>query len=448
MGCLLTGCSESAAPQNTDASSAAAVTALPTEIPTETEHSHTFGDWALKEAASCSKNGVEERICTGCQESETRPTDTIPHDLNTYNICKKCQYVSFDPDAQVVELGVFSNYYYTNSAIANYVWDVKIWGDLVYRGAGDYNKNAGTAPILAFNKETQHWVRMGITDDQALQRYVEIGGTLYAPGIDPNGSWSWGNFYMLDGEKWKKVRNLPGGIHNFDMIEFDGKIFAGLGTEVVDETIAVSEDGGKTFQFVPLYQDGMLFNLDSYKSSRTYEFVEYNGKLYAMVSFLVGIGYQHVIFCYDNGKMVYQGIASGMSGGITSNRNYWSGKFEKDGICYITAGNLFAITDFANIAAREKIDMPNDEKVADALLHNNTIYTLCYSQKKNNSGYTIVVYQSATGKNGSFTEVVRCDYPAMPCSFDFDGEHFYIGTGYRPTDAAKSGMLLRVKPGT
>lgn len=411
----------------------------------EPAHRHTFGDWTIKESPTCAKVGSEERICAECQETETRPIAKLPHDLNANNICKTCKYVDFDPDGEFAELGVFSNNWYTNTnSKANHVWDVKVWGNMVYRGAGDYDINAGTTPFLAFNKDTQCWEKPGNSDDQAIQRFVEIGGKLYAPGIDANGSWALGNFYVLEGDTWTQVRNLPNGLHNFDMIEFDGKIFAGLGTETVGNTVAVSADGGKTFQFLPLYQDGKCIDTAAYQYSRTYEFAAYGGKLYALVVFQSNSSSKYMIFRYEEDKMVYQGPAKGLLGGTGYNRNFWSGKLEKDGICYLTADSLFAITDFADNSTWKRVVMPQDERVIDALLYDGVMYVLCGLPLADNKGYTTIIYQSATGTEGSFTEVVRYDYPSAPCSFDYDGTHFYIGTG-GSVDAAKIGMLLRVK---
>ncbi len=411
----------------------------------EPPHEHTFGDWTLKESATCAKEGVEERICAECQAAETRPIPKLPHTLNADNICKSCKYVAFDPETAFAELGIFSNYYYTSSTVANRAWDVKIWGDLVYRGAGDYDKNAGTAPILAFNKETQSWVQMGITADQAVHRFVEIDGTLYTPGIDPNGGWELGNYYVLEGEKWQQVRNLPNGLHNFDMIEFDGKIFAGLGTETLGDTVAVSQDKGESFTFVPLYRNGAVLDTSGYEYSRTYAFVEYTGGLYALVSFKKtgSLSYDRFIFRYADGKMVYQSPANSRLTGKTG-RNYWQGKLEWKGVCYLTSTALNAVTDFEKPETHKQIPMPNEGVVSDILLHNDQLYVLSYTFQEDMT-CNVVIYKSATGEEGSFTEVVSFDYAGIPISFDFDGEHFYIGTGMCPTDSAKVGMLLRVK---
>jgi hypothetical protein len=346
-----------------------------------------------------------------------------------------------------VELGVFSNYWVADNTAANYVWDVKIWGDMIYRGVGDYDKNAGTSSIVAFNKETCCWTIAGNTADQAIQRFVEIGGTLYAPGIDPTGSWDFGNYYVLEGETWKQVRNLPNGLHNFDMIEFDNKIFAGLGTEVLGNTVAVSQDGGTNWDFVPLYREGSLLDTSGYEHSRTYAFMEYDGGLYALIRFKKAgsLSYDTFIFRYDNGKMVYQSAANGRLTG-SSGRNFWQGKLEWKGVCYLTSTALNAITDFSKPETHKQIAMPNGGVVTDILLHNDQLYVLSYVFQADMT-CNVVIYKSATGEEGSFTEVVSFHYAGVPISFDFDGSHFYIGTGQSFADQTKSGMLLRVKAG-
>ena len=414
--------------------------------PTEPPHQHTFADWKLQQAALCSQEGRENRQCSQCGFTESRSIPKLAHTMGDYNICKKCKYVEFDPNASLVELGVFSNYYVADGTAANRAWDIKVWGNMVYRGAGDYDKNAGAASIIAFNKDTHCWTIVGTTADEAVHRFVEIGGTLYTPGIDPTGSWDLGNYYVREGENWKQVRNLPNGLHNFDMIGFDGKIFAGLGTEVLRNTVAVSQDGGTSWDFVPLYRDGALLDTSGYEHSRTYAFVEYGGNLYALIQFKKQDvnSYDMFVFRYNNGKMVYQSVASSRLTGKTGG-NYWQGKLEWKGVCYLTSTVLNAITDFSNPETHKQIAMPSGGVVTDILLHNDQLYVLSYTFKQDMT-CNVAIYQSATGAEGSFTEVVSFDYAAFPISFDFDGSHFYIGTGQSYTDQAKSGMVLRVKP--
>lgn len=412
-----------------------------------TTHTHAFGEWTLQQAASCKEEGKEIRQCTTCEETERRPIAKEPHSPGAYNICKNCRYVDFDKDAQVVELGVICDAWYGTGNVANYAGDVKVWDGKVYRAAGDYNKNSGSTVILAYNIATQTWETTGTADDEAIHRFVEIGGTLYTPGIDATDDWDTGNFYVLDEDgKWQLTRNLPNGLHCFDMIEFDSKIFAGLGTETVGNTVVVSQDKGKTFAFIPLYRDGTLLDTSGYEYSRTYAFVEYTGDLHALVTFKKtgSLSYDRFIFRYEDGKMQYQSVADSRLTGQTG-RNYWQGKLEWKGVCYLTSTALNAVTDFSKPETHKQISMPNGGVVSDILLHNDQLYVLSYTFQEDMT-CNAVIYKSATGEEGSFTEVVSYDYPGIPISFDFDGDHFYIGIGNSFTDQAKTGMVLRVAP--
>ena len=383
-----------------------------------------------------------------CYYSESRAVPMVAHTYkNGSKLCKSCYYVDMDPDAAVVELGILSERSYGPSSFANCCWDIKIWNGQVFRAAGDYDKNSGAAPIFAFDIATGKWQNYGTVPDMAIHGYVEIDGKLCAPGIDPSGSWDAGNFYRLEDGKWKTVRTIPNGIHAFDMLAFDGKIFVGVGTEDFDNTVAVSKDGGETFEYVPLYQDGALFDTSSCSMSRCYELTEYNGQLYALICFKVGIGSNYKVFRYENGKMVLvNDQAFSLIGGSSVSRKYWTGEFEFDGACYLTLGALYAIRDFSDPDSFEKISMPNKEKVADAFVKDGVIYVLGSRQDTKTKEYNIVIYQSTTGKAGSFTPAASFTYAAPPLSFDYDGNHFYVGIGYNSAVVEKCGMVLRVKP--
>ena len=428
--CCLPGC-EKAAPQQT----------------TEPQCDHQYGEWIKRKLPTCSKEGWDERFCSLCNASDTRTVATVAHTPDQYNVCRKCFFVEYDPDADVVELGIVSNRNYGPVSIANTAWDIKVWNGQVYRGAGDYNENAGKVPILSFDIATNRWQFHGDMPDQAIHSYEVINGTLYAPGIDPTGSWDAGNFYYLKDGKWKTMRTIPNGIHNFDMIEFDGKIFAGVGTEDADDTVAVSTDEGASWTYVPLYKDGQPLDTSGYKWSRTYEFTRYNDQLYALISFQLNIGSSYMVFRYEDGKMVWlSDQVSRLISGSSVSRKYWGGEFEFDGACYLTLSSLYAIRDFSDQDSYEKIEMPNDERVADAFLKDGVIYVLAFQQDRKTLEYTITIYKSTTGKTGSFTPVQTFTRTVAPCSFDTDGTYFYVGMGYNNNDKAKSGMILRVKP--
>lgn len=418
-----------------------------TETTGETVHTHTFGSWKTEDLPSCDEEGLEKRRCTKCQFEESRTIQKRAHSYaeGSYT-CSICKSVNIDADEAVVEMGVVTNFKSGNPA--NYVWDVHIFDGKVYRGAGDYDKNAGDTQFVAFDLATRTWKKMEIADDMAIHTFVEINGKLYAPGIDSTDSdgWAWGNYYVLENGKWVKTRNIPNGIHCFDMIGFDNKLFVAMGGNNEQQMIAVSSDGGKTFSHLPIYRGSNPLNPSGYdpKWFRGYDFVEYKGNLYALLTYRLtsnGI-YAKDIYRYDGDKMVYVG-RDNFSGRV--GRNYWQAAFEWKDTCYIAAKGLFAITDFSS-TTKPAIAMPGGEIVSDAILHNDTMYTLGYTENTDGS-YQVVIYKSTTGAAGSFTQVASFKYEGIPYSFDFDGSYFYVGIGQpSANDTSKAGMLLRVKP--
>lgn len=414
----------------------------------EPVHQHTFGDWRTTTAATCKKEGIQRRTCSECNFEESRNIEKEPHTYRANsNICKSCRYVNLDDNATVVEMGNTTSY--PADSVANYVWDVKIFDGKIYRGAGDYDKNSGDTDFILFNLTDSRWETAGTATDEAIHCYVEIDGKLYAPGIDSrdSGGWSLGNYYVLEDGKWQKVRNVPNGIHCFDMIGFDGKMYIGVGTETTEDTVAVSSDAGKSWSYLPLHNsDGEKFDTSPYEWSRTYAFAEYNGTFYALLQFKKtgATAYDMLIFRYDDGKMVYA-AANTITGRVS--RNYWQSAFEWNGKCFITANGLYAVTDFAKPDTHKKIELPNKEMVSDAVVYNNEIYVLSCLFNEDSTIKT-VIYKSATGEEGSFTEVVSFDYGARPYSFDYDGTYFYVGTGMALSKdyIDKTGMLLRVNP--
>ena len=399
--------------------------------------------------ATCLQEGTQTRKCTGCDYTESRSVAKADHKYDALNICQTCRYVNLDKDAAVVELGVICDKWNGVGHTGNYAWDIKIWDGKVYRGSGCYDKNTGPTKVMAYNIATQTWEITGIVDDEAIHSFVEINGELWAPGIDPKAGWAKGNYYVLGDGKLEEVRNLPNGIHNFKMVESGGKIFAGLGTQKKGDTVAMSTDGGKTFKFVPLYKDGAPMDLSSYKSSRTYDFIKHNDDVYALVRLELNLGGVYNLFRYEDGKMVYveNGYKLALGSGVS--RNFIGGNFDFNGACYVTASNLYAITDFSDPNTYPVISMPEGEPVADALVKDGVMYVLAFKTIRNPShhnieGYKTIIYKSTTGKEGSFEEVVSFDYVSKPTAFDFDGEHFYIGTG-PSADTSKIGMVLRVK---
>lgn len=407
--------------------------------PPEPAHQHTFGDWKLQQSASCQKEGRQTRTCTTCGDTEEAAISKTPHSLNAYKICRECGYVSFDPNADLVELGNTVAPWYDAGAPANCAWDLIVWEGKLYRTAGDYDKNPGIVVLWAYDIANQQWYKSAEIPEEALHRLVEIDGKLMTPGVDPRGGWELGNYYVL-GKTWEQVRNLPNGIHNFDMIEFEGKIFAGLGVEGGKHPCVMSTDKGQTFDFVYLYKNGEKVDTTGMTYIRIYEYWIFRGELYALVT----LDSDTSFYRFDGEKWIWMSSAAGF---ITSNRanyNYFNAKLELDDTCFIVSNRLLAVKDFADSTQTQLIEMPGGEYVSDAMLKDGILYTLCYKQTDEQT-YEIVIYKSATGQAGSFTQVVRFDYAVPACSFTLEGDYFYLGMGSKRLTHKSNGMILRVK---
>ena len=61
----------------------------PVEIPEKPEKAHTFSEWYTVCDSTCSKPGIELRLCTVCNYTESRLTETGAHDYQ-YGICQIC----------------------------------------------------------------------------------------------------------------------------------------------------------------------------------------------------------------------------------------------------------------------------------------------------------------------------------------------------------------------
>ena len=170
-----------------------------------------------------------------------------------------------------IEVGVPYAETFPNGEIARNLWDLYIYDGKIYLGGGDYSLNSGPVDIFAYDLAEEKFVLTGSVEDEAIVNFVQIGEKFIATGTDPMEDWSMGNFYVLTSQGWEKQRVLPFCVHNFDLIEFEGKIYAGMGGDYGHNPIAVSTDGGLTFEEIPLYLNGQeILALDDPEYCRCY----------------------------------------------------------------------------------------------------------------------------------------------------------------------------------
>ena len=104
---------------------------------------------------------------------------------------------------------------------------------------------------MVFRSATSRLVKDWTAPDEQVEVFRVIDGQLVVPGNDPMELVGIRQFYRLEKDGWKKYRTLPNGIQNFDMIKFDGVLYAALGTEY-GAVVVGSDDNGMTWRKHPL----------------------------------------------------------------------------------------------------------------------------------------------------------------------------------------------------
>lgn len=134
------------------------------------------------------------------------------------------------------------------------VWDLTVFDGKLWLGHGDSAANTGSRKDVngqRLGTVVWHYTldggfattpvdgarsALGGVDEEQVDRFVITGGKMYIPGHDPISSddWSRGNYYVYDADagRFAKRRELPDGVHAYDMIEVDGNLYAALGSAV------------------------------------------------------------------------------------------------------------------------------------------------------------------------------------------------------------------------
>ena len=54
------------------------------------KHVHTYGEWEVVAAATCTEDGLRKRTCTTCGEPDSEPINALGHDWGEDDICRRC----------------------------------------------------------------------------------------------------------------------------------------------------------------------------------------------------------------------------------------------------------------------------------------------------------------------------------------------------------------------
>lgn len=344
-------------------------------------------------------------------------------------------------DITYTELGIPTSARYSEGTSARCPWDMIIWNENLYVGSGDYDANAGPVDMWCYDKKENDWKITGVVPDEEISRFCIIGDTLVAPGIDPAEDWMYGNYYKFDGDTWIKMRRIYDGIHNFDMVEYDGRIFCGLGVKPGKFPIACSYDNGEFFVPVEMYdEDGDLLDTSDYQTVRVYDLFAFNNNLYASFMSYDDIEITYDLYRYENETFVYDKPWSQEIQYVNYINNIIGGKAEFNGNMFFTTGYLYATADMENFTL---VNFPNNQIVYDISVYNDALYALCGEQKEDGK-YVVSVWKNDSKKITDFHELFNFTYNIPPLSIACHDEGFYVGMGDCKSTHEKNGMILSV----
>lgn len=339
-----------------------------------------------------------------------------------------------------IELGIPTAQRYTEGVSARCPWDMAIFDDKLYIGSGDYDTNSGPVDMWCYDFDSETWSNSGTLLEEEIDRFCFIDGKLAVPGIDPQEDWSLGNYYVLDNNQWIKHRNISGGMHTFDIVEFNNMIFAGLGVSSGSYPIVCSTDGGKTFNPVPLQKNGKAIQTSGSQKVRVYDLFLFQNTLYA--AFMYGdseITYD--LYRYENGVFEYDNQWYGKIHQNKFTNNIISGKAEFGDNMFFTTGYLYATEDMRNFT---RITFPDSQTVYDICKGEKYLYALCGS-KQDDGKYKISVYRNDGKSITNFHELFNFVYEVPPLSISCQDESFFIGMGNTNSTHDKNGMILFIE---
>lgn len=347
------------------------------------------------------------------------------------------------------ELGIPLEQTYQRGGIERNPWDIEMYQGRLYVGSGDYDKNRGPVNLWYYDFDKKTWEIDTFLEDEQAGRFCIIDDKLYVPGIDPRCSWDMGSYYRLNGTEWDMLVTLPNALHNFDIVKYDGKLFAALGSKECCSPILVTTDE-ETWEPVELYKDGKVVDTTGYTYVRIYDFFTLNGELYAYFSLSQsGKPSYHEFYRYDGERFVWHSnMIDDMKFGRGNTYTHFQQKAEFNGYQYITNGNLYRSSD---MITAESIVPEGDPEVTDLRVIGDTLYALCCEKYTTEDGNTAFYNSLRASKDGkTYTEVFRFSYPVRALSFTYESGTVFLGMGFG-TKAAEdrsmydeNGMILAI----
>lgn len=384
------------------------------------------------------------------------------------------------------EVEVLGQPFENKQPYARNVWDMQLFDGKIYLGHGNSSNlgpspNAGPIPIYYFDPAAGQFATQNVVnskdasdskpyiDEEQIDLFKVIDETLYIPGHDAHGEgWDYGSFYRLENGTWVKYRNIPNGIHVYDMAGFQGKLFAAIGTSGTPDVL-MSADNGLSWT--------KAGSVNAFGPGRAYSLFELKGNLYAAASIVLvpseakwadETRFMSLDPLAADGKKKISSsqtpvFASKMLPGIKNEKQDEAAYMKlvratsiDDRLLYI-AGESYndhqwlprglLVADEINKARLVALPDPNALPM-DILVRDHTIYVLAYTTTPAGS-YINTVYRTTAeelDRDEKWTELFHFQTDTFARSFEEWGGDFYFGLGSLTEPIPEStGTILRVK---
>ncbi len=371
----------------------------------------------------------------------TEISETISNQLSNEVSVEASEQLPTYRNIRINDLGIPLKDRYSHENPAINPWDMILYKDNLYIGSGDFSSNAGPIDMWKYNIKDKNWVNSGTVPDEEISRFFVIKGTLVAPGIDPQESWDYGNIYYTDGTEWAKKRTIPNASHCFDLTYSGGKLFAAIEYEREQSILyaAVSEDGGDSFEIIPLLKggayvsrqdNGFLRDIFTVKD-KTFVLALNQDSLYDL---------RYDVYQYEGDRFEY---VTTWDEKIKS-KGYGNALFKskvqfKDSL-YFTTGILYKCD---SLETPRKIDLPNNEIVHDIYEYEGELFALGISA--GNKEYIMTVYKINDSDNIEFEKMLEFSYKIPAVSFAVGKNSFYFGMASPNRKDTNNGRILEVE---
>ena len=343
-------------------------------------------------------------------------------------------------------IGTPSREAYPDGGIARSPWDMILYDGDLFVGSGDYDRNAGPVPIYCYSTKSGEWTASERLAEEEINRFLLLDGTLATPGIDPREDWSLGNYYTLEKGKWVKHRTLPGGVHAYDMITFEGAIYAGLGVTSGKMPVMRSFDGGESFEPIPFLKDAAVVKTEGFTYIRTYDLLEFDGKLYATLT-LGNETLSYELYEYDDTLDAFVFFSDLEDSVVRVKYNHMriTATAKADDTVFLVTGKLYETRDMDDFY---EITLDGVDLVCDIYEDDGKIYLLTATKANDEEGVfkTSVwqVWKDTEGKM-SLVELFNLYYDEPCLSLAVEDEDFYIGMSNTMAKNELNGTVLHVE---